>query len=93
MAFFPACRNAFRATRTLALACLLCLFAACAQAAAPVDKEFRAQLERVLKENPEIILDILKDNWQEIREEAMRLFDEGYIRAAEKDKEAAYEAQ
>ena len=26
-------------------------------------------------------LDVLKDNWQEIREEAMRLFDEGYIRA------------
>jgi len=26
-------------------------------------------------------LDVLKDNWQAIREEAMHLFDEGYIRA------------
>ena len=72
MAFFPACRNAFRATRTLALACLLCLFAACAQAAAPVDKEFRAQLERVLKENPVIILDILKDNSETVLEIAQQ---------------------
>ena len=29
-------------------------------------------------------LDVLKDNWEVIREEAMRLFDEGYIRAAER---------
>lgn len=35
-------------------------------------------------------LDVLKDNWQEIREEAMRLFDEGYIRAAEKDNDAGF---
>jgi len=35
-------------------------------------------------------LDVLKDNWQVIREEAMRLFDEGYIRAAEKDNDAGF---
>jgi beta-hydroxylase len=35
-------------------------------------------------------LDVLKDNWQDIREEAMRLFDEGYIRAAEKDNDAGF---
>ncbi len=33
---------------------------------------------------------MLKDNWQEIREEAMHLFDEGYIRAAEKDNDAGF---
>lgn len=35
-------------------------------------------------------LDVLKDNWQVIREEAMRLFDEGYIRAAAKDNDAGF---
>ncbi|MDH4761754.1 beta-hydroxylase [Pseudomonas oryzihabitans] len=35
-------------------------------------------------------LDVLKDNWQEIRVEALRLFDEGYIRAAEKDNDAGF---
>jgi beta-hydroxylase len=35
-------------------------------------------------------LDVLKDNWQTIREEAMRLFDEGYIRAAEKNNDAGF---
>ncbi|NLA03815.1 hypothetical protein GTA07_29555 [Rhodococcus hoagii] len=33
---------------------------------------------------------MLKDNWQEIREEAMRLFERGYIRAAEKDNDAGF---
>lgn len=40
------------------------------------------------REFPE--LDVLKDNWQVIREEAMRLFDEGYIRAAAKDNDAGF---
>ena len=35
-------------------------------------------------------LDVLKDNWGVIREEAMRLFDEGYIRAAEKNNDAGF---
>ncbi|RMQ49457.1 hypothetical protein ALQ04_03433 [Pseudomonas cichorii] len=35
-------------------------------------------------------LDVLKDNWEEIREEAMHLFDEGYIRAAEKNNDAGF---
>jgi beta-hydroxylase len=35
-------------------------------------------------------LDLLKNNWQDIREEAMRLFDEGYIRAAEKNNDAGF---
>lgn len=35
-------------------------------------------------------LDVLKHNWQDIREEAMRLFDEGYIRAAEKNNDAGF---
>ncbi|MFJ4145185.1 aspartyl/asparaginyl beta-hydroxylase domain-containing protein [Pseudomonas sp. NPDC089734] len=35
-------------------------------------------------------LDILKDNWEGIRDEAMRLFDEGYIRAAEKNNDAGF---
>ena len=35
-------------------------------------------------------LDVLKDNWQAIREEAMHLFDEGYIRAAEKNNDAGF---
>jgi beta-hydroxylase len=35
-------------------------------------------------------LDVLKDNWQTIREEAMHLFDEGYIRAAEKNNDAGF---
>ena len=35
-------------------------------------------------------LDVLKDNWQTIRDEAMHLFDEGYIRAAEKDNDAGF---
>ncbi|TWI55566.1 beta-hydroxylase [Pseudomonas duriflava] len=35
-------------------------------------------------------LDVLKDNWEAIREEAMRLFDEGYIRAAEKNNDAGF---
>jgi beta-hydroxylase len=35
-------------------------------------------------------LDVLKHNWQGIREEAMRLFDEGYIRAAEKNNDAGF---
>jgi beta-hydroxylase len=35
-------------------------------------------------------LDVLKDNWQVIREEAMHLFDEGYIRAAEKNNDAGF---
>ncbi len=36
------------------------------------------------------VLDVLKDNWQAIREEAMHLFDEGYIRAAEKNNDAGF---
>ena len=35
-------------------------------------------------------LDVLKNNWQVIREEAMHLFDEGYIRAAEKNNDAGF---
>ena len=35
-------------------------------------------------------LDPLRDNWQTIRDEAMRLFDEGYIRAAEKHNDASF---
>ena len=35
-------------------------------------------------------LDILKENWQAIRDEAMHLFDEGYIRAAEKNNDAGF---
>ncbi|MBX8595752.1 aspartyl/asparaginyl beta-hydroxylase domain-containing protein [Pseudomonas cichorii] len=35
-------------------------------------------------------LDVLKDNWETIREEAMHLFDEGYIRAAEKNNDAGF---
>lgn len=35
-------------------------------------------------------LDTLKNNWQVIREEAMHLFDEGYIRAAEKNNDAGF---
>ncbi|MFF7708624.1 aspartyl/asparaginyl beta-hydroxylase domain-containing protein [Pseudomonas sp. NPDC007930] len=35
-------------------------------------------------------LDLLKNNWQVIREEAMHLFDEGYIRAAEKNNDAGF---
>lgn len=35
-------------------------------------------------------LDVLKDNWGVIREEAMRLFDEGYIRAAERNNDAGF---
>ena len=35
-------------------------------------------------------LDLLKDNWKGIRDEAMHLFDEGYIRAAEKNNDASF---
>ena len=35
-------------------------------------------------------LDLLQANWQTIREEAMHLFDEGYIRAAEKHNDASF---
>ena len=35
-------------------------------------------------------LDVLKDNWQVIRNEAMHLFDEGYIRAAERNNDAGF---
>ena len=35
-------------------------------------------------------LDALKDGWQGIRDEAVRLFDEGYIRAAEKNNDASF---
>jgi beta-hydroxylase len=35
-------------------------------------------------------LDVLKDNWQVIREEAMHLFEEGYIRAAENNNDAGF---
>jgi beta-hydroxylase len=35
-------------------------------------------------------LDVLKDNWHTIREEALQLFDEGYIRASLKDNEAGF---
>jgi len=35
-------------------------------------------------------LDVLKDNWKGIRDEAMHLFDEGYIRAAEKHNDASF---
>lgn len=35
-------------------------------------------------------LDMLKDNWEVIRDEAMHLFDEGYIRAAEKNNDAGF---
>jgi beta-hydroxylase len=35
-------------------------------------------------------LDVLKENWEVIRDEAMHLFDEGYIRAAEKDNDAGF---
>ena len=35
-------------------------------------------------------LDVLRDNWESIRDEAMHLFDEGYIRAAEKNNDAGF---
>ncbi|MEP7042881.1 MAG: aspartyl/asparaginyl beta-hydroxylase domain-containing protein [Dokdonella sp.] len=35
-------------------------------------------------------LDPLRDGWREIREEALHLFDEGYIRAAEKHNDASF---
>jgi beta-hydroxylase len=35
-------------------------------------------------------LDLLQDNWQRIRDEAMHLFDEGYIRAAGKANDASF---
>lgn len=35
-------------------------------------------------------LDLLQANWQVIREEALHLFDEGYIRAAEKNNDASF---
>lgn len=35
-------------------------------------------------------LDLLQANWQVIREEALHLFDEGYIRAAEKSNDASF---
>lgn len=35
-------------------------------------------------------LDLLQANWQTIREEAMQLFDEGHIRAAEKHNDASF---
>ena len=35
-------------------------------------------------------LDVLKDNWEVIRDEAMHLFDEGYIRAAERHNDAGF---
>ncbi|WP_243049438.1 aspartyl/asparaginyl beta-hydroxylase domain-containing protein [Dyella sp. RRB7] len=35
-------------------------------------------------------LDLLQANWQTIREEAMHLFDEGYIRASEKSNDASF---
>jgi beta-hydroxylase len=35
-------------------------------------------------------LDLLQANWQTIREEALRLFDEGHIRAAEKHNDASF---
>jgi beta-hydroxylase len=35
-------------------------------------------------------LDLLQANWQTIREEALHLFDEGYIRAAEKHNDASF---
>lgn len=35
-------------------------------------------------------LDVLRDNWEVIRDEAMHLFDEGYIRAAEKNNDAGF---
>ena len=35
-------------------------------------------------------LDPLRDGWQGIRDEALRLFDEGYIRAAEKHNDASF---
>ncbi|WP_095080242.1 aspartyl/asparaginyl beta-hydroxylase domain-containing protein [Pseudomonas sp. Irchel s3h17] len=35
-------------------------------------------------------LDVLKDNWEVIRDEALHLFDEGYIRAAEHNNDAGF---
>lgn len=35
-------------------------------------------------------LDLLQDNWQAIRAEAMHLFDEGFIRSAEKHNDASF---
>ncbi|RAP57314.1 aspartyl/asparaginyl beta-hydroxylase domain-containing protein [Oleiagrimonas sp. MCCC 1A03011] len=35
-------------------------------------------------------LDLLKDNWRSIREEAAHLFDQGFIRAAEKKNDASF---
>ncbi len=35
-------------------------------------------------------LDLLRDGWQGIREEALHLFDEGYIKAAEKNNDASF---
>lgn len=35
-------------------------------------------------------LDLLQDQWQTIREEALQLFDEGHIRAAEKNNDAGF---
>jgi beta-hydroxylase len=46
----------------------------------------RPYLER--RDFPE--LDLLRDNWQVIRDEALRLFDEGYIRAALHNNEAGF---
>ncbi|TRX75584.1 aspartyl/asparaginyl beta-hydroxylase domain-containing protein [Pseudomonas mangiferae] len=46
----------------------------------------RPYLER--RDFPE--LDLLRDNWETIRDEAMQLFDEGYIRAALHDNEAGF---
>ena len=35
-------------------------------------------------------LDLLRDNWQTIREEALQLFDDGHIRASEKHNDASF---
>lgn len=35
-------------------------------------------------------LDLLRDNWQVVRDEALQLFDEGYIRAAQNNNDAGF---
>jgi beta-hydroxylase len=37
-------------------------------------------------------LDVLRDNWQTIRDEAAHLFDQGFIRAAEKKNDASFDS-
>ena len=72
MPFSAVSRKAFRAAWAFALVGLFLLPAVCARAAAPSDAEIKAALERVLKEHPEIVLDILKDNSETVLEVAQQ---------------------